>query len=159
MKMKFSGLLLLFTIQLLSGQSSNQLLMEQRLSIITLGVKDLKTSIDFYTNKFGWKQAEPANENIAFFQLNGIQLALYERKALADDATIDAAGSGFKGFSLAYNTRSEKEVDEIIAVLRKKGVKILKEPQKVFWGGYSSYISDPDDNIWEIAYNPFIKVD
>jgi uncharacterized protein len=133
--------------------------MEQRLSMITLGVSDLKISVDFYTNKFGWELLDSSNENIAFFQLNGIQLALFDRHELAKDATIDSAGTGFKSFSLAYNARSEKEVDEIIAILKNKGVKILKIPQKVFWGGYSSYISDPDNNIWEIAYNPFLSFD
>ena len=86
-------------------------------------------------------------------------LSLYGRKALAEDATVDHSGSGFKGFTLAYNTRSEKEVNDIIDELRSKGVKIIKEPQKVFWGGYSSYIADPDDNLWEIAFNPYMVPD
>jgi catechol 2,3-dioxygenase-like lactoylglutathione lyase family enzyme len=133
--------------------------MEQRLSLITLGVRDLKTSIDFYTDIFGWKLLESSTENIAFFQLNGIQLALFDRDELAKDATVDSTGTGFKTFTLAYNVRSEKEVDDIIAILKKKGVKILKNPQKVFWGGYSSYISDPDNNLWEIAYNPYLNLD
>jgi hypothetical protein len=133
--------------------------MEQRISVITLGVTDLKVSVDFYTNKFGWKQLDSGNENIAFFQLNGILLSLYPKDKLAEDAIISPTGSGFKGFSLAYNARSEKEVDEIISKLRDKGVRIVKNPQQVFWGGYSSYISDPDDNLWEIAYNPYLKID
>jgi hypothetical protein len=130
--------------------------MEQRITFITLGVKDLQTSIDFYENKFGWKRSPMSSENIVFFDLNGIHLSLYERVALAEDATVDPAGNGFKGFTLAHNVGSEKEVDELIENLLKKGVKIVKEPQKVFWGGYSSYISDPDGNLWEIAFNPFL---
>ena len=86
-------------------------------------------------------------------------LSLYGRKALAEDATVSENGSGFKGFTLAYNTRSEDEVDKLIEGLRSKGVKIVKEPQKVFWGGYSSYISDPDNNLWEIAFNPYMIPD
>lgn len=130
--------------------------MKQRITYITLGVDDLQRSTDFYENKFGWKRAEISNENIVFFELNGFHLSLYNRKALAEDANVDAAGSGFKGFTMAYNVGSEKAVDDLINDLRNKGVTIVKEPQKVFWGGYSSYISDPDGNLWEIAFNPFL---
>jgi uncharacterized protein len=130
--------------------------MEQRITFFTLGVTDLKVSTNFYENNFGWKRSAMSTENIVFFDLNGIHLSLYNRKALAEDATVDEAGSGFKGFTLAHNVGSEKEVDELIENLRNKGVKIVKEPQKVFWGGYSSYISDPDGNLWEIAFNPYL---
>ncbi len=133
--------------------------MEQRLTIITLGVSDLKKSTEFYQTKFGWKLSQASNEHISFFTLNGMQLALYGRNELAEDATVPADGSGFKGFTLAYNTRSEEEVDQIIEDLRAKGVDIIKEPQKVFWGGYSSYVSDLDGNLWEIAFNPFLEMD
>ncbi|NER17533.1 VOC family protein [Spongiivirga citrea] len=133
--------------------------MDQRLTIITLGVSDLKKSTDFYETKFGWKKSEFSNEHISFFILNGIQLAIYGRNELADDATVDSNGNGFKGFTLAYNTKSEKEVDQLIEELRKKGVEIVKEPQKVNWGGYSSYIADIDGNLWEIAFNPFLELD
>jgi uncharacterized protein len=131
--------------------------MEQRLTMVGLGVSDLKTSAEFYDNIFGWQRMEASNEHIIFYQLpGGVMLSLYGRKALAEDATVNHRGNGFKGFTLAYNTRSENEVDEIIEELRTKGVKIVKEPQKVFWGGYSSYIADPDDNLWEIAFNPYM---
>jgi hypothetical protein len=91
-----------------------------------------------------------------FFELNGIHLSLYNRKSLAEDATVDESGSGFKGFTLSHNVGSEKEVDDMINYLRNKGVTIVKEPQKVFWGGYSSYFADPDGTLWEVAYNPFL---
>lgn len=130
--------------------------MEQRITFFTLGVNDLQVSTGFYETNFGWKRSAMSTENIVFFDLNGIHLSLYNRKALAEDATVDEAGSGFKGFTLAHNVGSEKEVDELIEDLRNKGVKIVKEPQKVFWGGYSSYISDPDGNLWEIAFNPYL---
>ena len=78
------------------------------------------------------------------------------KNKLAEDATVDQNGAGFKGFTLAYNTGSEEEVDNIISDLQRQGVKIVKPPQKVFWGGYSSYITDPDGNLWEIAYNPYL---
>ena|ERR1035437_205272 len=141
------------------GQNKNDSKMEQRLTFISLGVKDLNNSIDFYENKFGWKRSELSNKELIFYQLNGIHLALYSRNELAKDATVDSVGSGFKGFTISYNARSEKEVDDLIKGLRDKGVKIVKEPQKVFWGGYSSYIADPDGNLWEIAYNPYLKND
>ena len=86
-------------------------------------------------------------------------LSLYPREELAKDATVDAAGSGFKGFTLAHNLGSGQEVDALIASLKSKGIKPVKEPQKVFWGGYSSYIADPDGFLWEIAHNPFLKND
>ena len=130
--------------------------MEQRLTFITLGVKDLQKSIDFYENKLGWKPSEMSTKEIVFYQLNGMHLSLYPLKELAKDAEVDPAGNGFKGFTISYNAKSEKDVDEIIDALRKKGVNIIKEPQKVFWGGYSSYFSDPDDNLWEVAFNPFL---
>ena len=131
--------------------------MEQRMTFITLGVEDLQTSIDFYENKFGWHRAEMSNEDLILYQLNGIYLALYSRDELAKDATIDSIGSGFKGFTMSYNANSEKEVDDLIKELGAKGVQIVKEPQKVFWGGYSSYIADPDGNLWEIAFNPYLN--
>lgn len=148
---------LLFLTLIVVGQNKNELNMEQRITFFTLGVSDLNTAIDFYENKFGWKRSELSNESLILFQLNGIHLALYTREELAKDATIDSQGNGFKGFTISYNVWSETEVDELIKILRDKGVKIIKEPQKVFWGGYSSYISDPDGNLWEIAYNPFLK--
>jgi uncharacterized protein len=132
--------------------------MEQRFTIVTLGVSNVERLTEFYENNFEWKKSDSSNENITFFQLNGIYLALFQRDELAGDAGVEAAGSGFKGFTMAYNTRSEQEVDDIIQSLREKGVTILKEPQKVFWGGYSSYIADPDGNLWEIAYNPFLEL-
>lgn len=133
--------------------------MEQRLTLITLGVSNLQTAINFYENTFGWQRTAASNEDIVFFQLNGIQLALFPRESLAEDAHVAAEGSGFRGFTLAYNTRSEAEVDEVVSHLRGKGVTIVKEPQKVFWGGYSSYVADPDGNLWEIAYNPYLPMD
>jgi len=133
--------------------------MEQRLTIITLGVSDLKKSTDFYETKFGWKKSESSNEDISLFDLNGIQLALYGRNELAKDATVNPDGNGFKGFTISYNTKSENEVDQLIEMLKIQGVKIVKEPQKTDWGGYSSYISDLDGNLWEIAFNPYLTLD
>lgn len=134
----------------------NSSMMEQKISFITLGVKDLETSIDFYENKLGWKRSEMSNGDMIVFEVSGIHFSLYPREELAKDAMVDATGEGFRGFTISQNVKSEKEVDDLIETLRKVGVKIVKEPQKVFWGGYSSYIADPDGNLWEIAYNPFL---
>jgi len=133
--------------------------MEQRLTIITLGVSNIDVAADFYENKLGWKRHGNSMGDIVFFQLNGMQLALYPVQELAKDATVSADGEGFKGFTLAHNVRSEKEVDDLISTLKSKGVKVVKEPEKAFWGGYSSYIQDPEGNLWEIAYNPHLKLD
>ena len=133
--------------------------MEQRLSIIGLGVSDLKTASAFYEEKFGWKKMKSSNDYIVFFQLNGILLSLYPKDKLAEDATVSSEGHGFKGFSLAFNTRSKEEVDNLIGVLEEKGITIVKRPEEVFWGGYSGYIADPDENLWEIAFNPFLSLD
>eukprot|EP01138_Halocafeteria_seosinensis_P014036 gb/GECG01014333.1/.p1 GENE.gb/GECG01014333.1/~~gb/GECG01014333.1/.p1 ORF type:complete len:143 (+),score=25.68 gb/GECG01014333.1/:1-429(+) len=136
--------------------------MEQRLNIVTLGVQDLKESTDFYEQKFGWKRLQMGGDGIAFFKLNGLMLALYPNDKLAEDATVqngEKEAPRFKGFTIAYNARSEKEVDDIVTDLERKGVKIVKRPVKVFWGGYSAYISDPDGHLWEIAYNPFLELD
>ena len=133
--------------------------MEQRLTIVGLGVSDLAVSAEFYEQKLGWNQLSSSNENIKFYQLNGILLSLYPREKLAEDATVDPKGEGFRGFTLAYNTRSREEVDNLFEDLRNKQVTIVKPPEEVFWGGYSGYISDPDGNLWEIAYNPFLPLD
>lgn len=133
--------------------------MEQRLTIITLGVKNLKRSTEFYESAFEWKKLSSSNSDITFFGLNGILLALFNKDELAKDATVSSNGSGFSGVTLAYNTRSEREVEQVINDLRKKGVKVVKEPSKVFWGGYSSYVSDPDGHLWEIAFNPYLTLD
>ncbi|MFD2999209.1 VOC family protein [Pontibacter toksunensis] len=132
--------------------------MEQRLTLITLGVTNLQRSKAFYQNVFGWEPTSMSTEGIVFFQLKGIQLALFPQESLADDAGVPADGKGFRRFSLAYNVQSEREVDELVASLEAKGAKVLKQPEKVFWGGYSSYITDPDENLWEIAYNPFLPL-
>lgn len=133
--------------------------MEQRLTIISLGVSDLDISTEFYKNCFGWKLDESSNKSIRFFKLNGILLSLYGQSALAEDVGVKIEENGFKGFTMAHNVHSEKEVDQIIEALKAKGVRIIKKPQFVFWGGYSSYISDPDGHLWEIAYNPFMPLD
>ena len=132
--------------------------MDQHLHLVTLGVSDLEVSKKFYTETLGWQISRP-QEGVAFFQAGGVVLVLFPREELAKDALISSEGNRFAGISLAYNAQSEAEVDEIISDLKAKGVNILKEPQKVFWGGYSSYFADPDGYPWEVAYNPFFPFD
>lgn len=132
--------------------------MQQRLSFLTLGVKDLDKMKHFYKEKFGWTTLKDS-DGIVFFKLNGFILGLYPVDELAEDIRIKQDSKGFKGFTLAINFRTEKEVDAIFETLRKKDVDIVKEPVKVFWGGYSGYVADIEDNYWEIACNPFLELD
>jgi catechol 2,3-dioxygenase-like lactoylglutathione lyase family enzyme len=140
-------------------QISKQSIMDQRLTIITLGVRDVRKATSFYENVFGWKKTASSNKDISFFHLNGMELALFDKTALAEDARVSPVGKGFKNFTLAYNAKSATEVDSLFATLTAKGAKPLKKPEKTSWGGYSCYIADPDDNLWEIAHNPFLPLD
>jgi catechol 2,3-dioxygenase-like lactoylglutathione lyase family enzyme len=131
--------------------------MQPRISMITLGVRDLATSIRFYEQGLGFpRMASPPD--VAFFTLDGTWLGLYGREALAEDATVSAAGQGFEGFALAHNVASEAEVDAVVALAVAAGATPVKPPQKVFWGGYSGYFKDPDGHLWEVAHNPFFRV-
>lgn len=132
--------------------------MEQRVSIVTLGVTDLERSIGFY-ERLGWRRSSASSEGIAFFQTGSLALALYPRKELAEDAKLADEGSGFGGFTLAYNTRTREEVDAVLAEAVAAGAKLLKAGQKAFWGGYSGYFADPDGFAWEVAWNPFFEID
>lgn len=132
--------------------------MEQHINFITLGVADLDVSRRFYSEAFGWRETGGSNENIAFFQAGGALLfALFGKDALAEDAQVPSESSGFPRFTLAHNVGSEEDVDALFARLTAAGAKAVKQPQKVFWGGYSGYIADPDGFLWEIAYNPFLQ--
>ncbi|MFZ3217234.1 MAG: VOC family protein [Candidatus Acidiferrales bacterium] len=127
--------------------------MEQRLSIVTLGVADLNRSREFY-ERLGWRKSVANAEGVVFFQAGGIALALYPRHELAKDANVAAAGHGFSRFSLAYNARNRAEVDSVLAQAAAAGARILKPAAEAFWGGYSGYFSDPDGFLWEVAWNP-----
>lgn len=133
--------------------------MQQRLSLVTLGVQDLSRSLQFYRDGLGWKPSSASQEAVAFFQLGGLVLSLYSRASLAEDATVDPAGSGFSGITLAYNTKSREEVDAVLQLIEQLGERIVKPAQAVFWGGYSGYFADPDGHLWEVAWNPFWAFD
>jgi catechol 2,3-dioxygenase-like lactoylglutathione lyase family enzyme len=132
------------------------MVMEQRVSVITLGVADLDRAVAFYERVIGWKAA-PSPSEIAFFDLGGVVLSLYPHDALVKDMNGATQGNddvAYQGFALAYNTRSKEEVDSIFSRLKVGGATITKEPEEVFWGGYSGYFLDPDGHAWEVAYNP-----
>lgn len=133
--------------------------MQQRISFITIGAKNLAALKQFYVEKFGWKPIDDNNGHIVFFNMNGFILALFPEGELAEDANVPQDGSGFKKFTLAINYASEKEVDAVFTNLRSKGVTVLKPPVKVSWGGYSGYVADIEGNLWEFAYNPYIELD
>jgi predicted lactoylglutathione lyase len=133
--------------------------MRQKFTLITLGVSDIERSLTFYEKGLGWKKSASSNENIAFFSLGGMVLGLYSRHSLAEDATVNAAGTGFPGITISYNAKSEQEVDEVLAEVQKLGATIIKPAQKVFWGGYSGYFQDPDGHYFEVAFNPFWEFD
>jgi len=132
--------------------------MNQVLNFLTIGVNDLDKMKNFYVEKFNWVTLKDS-DGIVFFKLNGFILALFPLEELAEDIGIRNDGKGFKRVAFAINCRSEKEVDMMFEELEQKGVKIVKQPGKVFWGGYSGYIADVEDNYWEIAYNPFLELD
>jgi catechol 2,3-dioxygenase-like lactoylglutathione lyase family enzyme len=127
--------------------------MEQRLSLVTLGVADLERSRRFYEDGLGWRRANQ-HEEVAFYQLGGMVLALWGRDALAQDARLPDVGSGFGGIALAYNTRSRGEVDTVLGEAEAAGARIPKPAAGTAWGGYAGYFADPDGHLWEIAWNP-----
>ncbi len=132
--------------------------MDPRISLVTLGVADLETSVAFYRDGLGLPQRD-GPEGIAFFVLRGTWLSLYAREALAEDASVSAEGSGFRGFTLAHNVASPEEVDALVKRAVDAGASLVKEPQKVFWGGYSGYFADPDGFLWEVAWNPHFTIE
>ncbi|MDA0704674.1 MAG: VOC family protein [Proteobacteria bacterium] len=132
--------------------------MEQRLSLITLGVQDIAAARAFY-ERLGWCASPPSNEAVAFFQLGGMILGLYGRDALAADAGLPAEGTGFRGVALAYNARDKAGVDAALETARKAGATIVKPAETVFWGGYSGYFADPDGHLWEVAWNTGFPID
>jgi catechol 2,3-dioxygenase-like lactoylglutathione lyase family enzyme len=124
---------------------------EQRLSLVTLGVADLDASRRFYES-LGWRPSGPA-ESVVFFQSGGMVVALWDRAALAEDSGVEDVG-GWGGVTLAHNVRSPVEVDAVIEEARAAGARIAREPAGTFWGGYSGVFVDPDGHPWEVAHNP-----
>lgn len=132
--------------------------MDQRLSLVTLGVADLDRARRFYETGLGW-QRNNKDEGVVFYQLPGMILGLWSREALAGDGGVDDDGAGFSGIALAYNTRSREEVDAVLAEAEAAGGRILKPAEETVWGGYAGYFADVDGHPWEVAWNPFWTVD
>jgi len=132
--------------------------MKSKISIITLGVKNVSRSKEFY-KKLGFKLHgdEKENDEHSMFELEGTWLALFQKDRLAEGVGVTNECES-SGFVLAQNVESKEKVDEVTDEMRTAGAEILKEPQDVFWGGYSSYIRDPDGHVWSIAWNPFTDI-
>jgi catechol 2,3-dioxygenase-like lactoylglutathione lyase family enzyme len=132
--------------------------MQPRISLITLGVADVARARGFY-ERLGWRASARSQAAIAFFQLNGMALALFGRDALAADAQAGPATSGFSGVTLAHNVGSAAAVDAVLAAAVAAGARLLKPGRQADWGGYSGYFADPDGHAWEVAWNPFFPLD
>ncbi|MDP8921415.1 MAG: VOC family protein [Chloroflexota bacterium] len=128
--------------------------MEPRISLITLGVRDLPRAVRFYRDGLGWPVSSVGGDEVAFFRTGGIVLSLYPRHLLAADANLPDEGAGFGGIALAHNVRSKELVDAVLAEVVRAGGTILKPAEDASWGGYSGYFADPDGYPWEVAWNP-----
>jgi predicted lactoylglutathione lyase len=126
--------------------------MEQRLSLVTLGISDLDRARKFYEG-MGWKTGAKVADDVVFFQAGGMVVSLWGRDQLAEDSAV-TDGGGWGGVTLAYNTRSPEEVDEVIEQARAAGATIGREPGDTFYGGYSGIFIDPDGHPWEVSHNP-----
>ncbi|HEV7772463.1 MAG TPA: VOC family protein [Conexibacter sp.] len=126
--------------------------MEQRLSLVTLGVADLSRARAFY-EALGWSGTSP-DDDVMFFQAGGMVVALWSREKLAADSGITADPGGWGGVTLAHNVGSPEEVDAVIAQAEAAGAQIPRHGAKTFWGGYSGLFIDPDGHPWEVAHNP-----
>lgn len=130
--------------------------MKPKISLITLGVSSIAKSLKFYRDGLGFvpHNYEEGSEMV-MFEMEGTWLGLYPKYKLAKDVGVSEERGGFTGITMAHNVKSEEEVDEVVGLAIKSGATLVKEPQKVFWGGYSGYFADPDGYLWEVAYNPF----
>jgi catechol 2,3-dioxygenase-like lactoylglutathione lyase family enzyme len=126
--------------------------MEQRVSLITLGVRDLQRARAFY-EALGWQRGN-ASDEVVFFQMGGMVLALWSRDELAADSGVEEDHGGWGGVTLAYNARSPADVDLVLAEARSAGAQIARAGAETFWGGYSGIFRDPDGHPWEVAHNP-----
>ena len=126
-------------------------------TLITLGVSDVAASTAFY-EPLGFEKSSGSEASITFLYAGALVLSLFRREDLAADVGVPAAGSGFRGVTLAMNLGAAEEVDEAFARWVAGGAVPIKTPQRAEWGGYSSYVADPDGHLWEIAHNPYMQL-
>jgi len=151
-------MIIIFISSCQQNEKSNSI-MEQRLSIITIGADSLQAMRDFYVKKFRWKPVAE-NKDIIFFKLNGFLFGLYGRKNMAEFNNTSPEGSGFRPYNLAYMVDSKQKVEEIYAAMKSGGVRIVQEPKEPpVIGGYYFLMADIEGNIWEVAYNLLIPLD
>lgn len=131
--------------------------MDQRISLVTLGVADVSRARAFY-EALGWRPSTSPSDDVVFFQAGGMVLGLWGRDQLAEDSGVNDS-SGWGGVTLAHNVRSREEVDEVISEAKQAGARIPREPAETFWGGYSGLFVDPDGHPWEVAHNPGWPID
>jgi len=136
------------------------MLLQPNVNIVTLGVSNVAKATAFYEDVLGWTKTSDSNQNITFLRMNGggMLLSLYQSEKLAEDARVAPSNdlSAFKGFTVAHLVSSEDQVNAVFQGLPVDH--IVKKPEKAFWGGYSGYFKDLDMNMWEVAYNPYIKL-
>ena len=132
--------------------------MDPRISIITLGVKDLKKSTHFYQEGLGLPKKD-AGDEISFFETSSTMLALYPLEKFSEEIGQPVTQTIQPTFTIAHNVASKKKVNSLLKVAENAGAKLLKPAQDVFWGGYSGYFADLDGYFWEIAWNPHFKLD
>jgi uncharacterized protein len=130
---------------------------EQRLSLVTLGVEDLARARRFY-EALGWQTGASPSDDVVFFQAGCMIVALWGRAQLAEDSVVEDSG-GWGGVTLAHNVRSPAEVDAVIEEARAAGATIVRPGAPTFWGGYSGVFVDPDGHPWEVAHNPGWRID
>ena len=131
--------------------------MEQRLSLVTLGVADLPRARGFY-ERLGWRADAEPDASVVFFQAGGLVVGLWDRGELAADSGVEDAG-GWGGITLAHNVRSPEEVDAVLAEAERAGATVVRVGAATFWGGYSGVFHDPDGHAWEVAHNPFWRIE
>jgi uncharacterized protein len=130
---------------------------EQRVSLVTLGVADLARARGFY-ERLGWRTGAAPEDDVVFFQAGGMIMALWSRASLAEDTAV-TDGGGWGGVTLAHNVRSPAEVEAVVAEAEAAGGTVLRQPAATFWGGYSGVFADPDGHPWEVAHNPHWRLD
>jgi uncharacterized protein len=139
--------------------------MKPRITIITLGVANLETAVSFYRDGLGWQTegivgTEFEGGAVAFFPLSGgIQLALYPKQQIAEDANVDGTVTSSAEFTLGHNVTSKEEVDKVMKTADEADAEIIDSPRDREWGGYSGHFLDPDDHLWEVVWNPQLEIE